>query len=147
MDMNKTFFLRNEKHTPKWRVIDAQGKVVGRLATEIADILRGKDTAKFTPHADAGDYVVVINAHKVVFTGNKLRDKTYEWYTGYMGGLKSLTAQELLQRKPEEIIKKAVKGMLPKNKLADALIKKLKVYASAEHPHQAQIAKEDALVI
>ena len=93
------------------------------------------------------DYVVVINAHKVVFTGNKLRDKTYEWYTGYMGGLKSLTAQELLQRKPEEIIKKAVKGMLPKNKLADALIKKLKVYASAEHPHQAQIAKEDALVI
>jgi len=144
MDMNKTFFLRSEKHTPKWRVIDAKGKIVGRLATEIADILRGKDTAFYTPHADSGDYVIVVNADKVVFTGNKLQGKTYEWYTGYMGGLKSLTAEQLMKRKPEEILMKAVKGMLPKTKLADAIIKKLKVYAGAEHPHQAQVAAKVA---
>lgn len=144
MDMNKTFFLRSEKHTPQWRVIDAKGKIVGRLATEIADILRGKDTAFYTPHADSGDYVIVVNADKVVFTGNKLQGKTYEWYTGYMGGLKSLTAEQLMKRKPEEIIMKAVKGMLPKTKLADAVIKKLKVYAGAQHPHQAQVAVKAA---
>lgn len=141
MDFNKTFFLRSEQHTPKWRVIDAEGKIVGRLATEVADILRGKDTAKFTPHADSGDYVIIINASKVVFTGDKLAKKTYEWYTGYMGGLKSLTAGQMMQRKPEEVMMKAVKGMLPKTKLGDAIIKKLKVYAGSEHPHQAQVAK------
>lgn len=139
MDMNRTFFLRSEKHTPKWRVIDAQGQVVGRLATEIADILRGKDTAQYTPHADGGDYVIVVNASKIVFTGNKLKDKKYEWYTGYMGGLKSLTAEQMIDRHPEDILVKAVKGMLPKNKLADAIIKKLKVYAGSEHPHKAQV--------
>lgn len=141
MDMNKTFFLRNEKHEPKWRVIDAKGQVVGRLATQIADILRGKDTARYTPHADSGDYVIVINAEKVVFTGDKLKNKTYEWYTGYMGGLKSLTAEQMMNRKPDQILMKAVKGMLPKTKLADAIIKKLKVYAGSEHPHKAQVAK------
>lgn len=144
MDMNKTYFLRSEKHSPKWRVIDAKGKIVGRLATEIADILRGKDSAQYTPHADSGDYVIVVNADKVVFTGNKLKGKTYEWYTGYMGGLKSLTAEQMMTRKPEEILMKAVKGMLPKTKLADAIIKKLKVYAGAEHPHQAQVAAKAA---
>ncbi len=142
MDMNKTFFLHNEKHTPAWRLVDAQGQIVGRLATEIADILRGKDKAHFTPHAAGGDYVVVINAEKIVFTGNKLQDKNYEWYTGYMGGLKSLTAEQMLERHPEDILIKAVKGMLPKNKLADALIKRLKVYAGAEHPHQAQLSQK-----
>lgn len=139
--MNRTYFHRSEKHTPKWRIIDAQGKIVGRLATQIADILRGKDTPEYTPHADAGDYVVVINAEKVIFTGNKLQDKKYEWYTGYMGGLKSLTAAQMLARKPEEILRLAVKGMLPKSKLSNAMIKKLKVYAGAEHPHKAQRAQ------
>ena len=141
MDMNRTYFHSSEKHSPKWRVIDAQGKIVGRLATEIADILRGKDTALYTPHADSGDYVVVINADKVTFTGNKLKGKNYEWYTGYMGGLKSLTAEQMLARKPGEVIKLAVKGMLPKSKLSNAIIKKLKVYAGAQHPHQAQLPK------
>lgn len=141
MDMNKTFFLNKQIHTPQWRVVDAQGQVVGRLATQVADMLRGKDRAHYTPHADSGDYVVIINADKVVFTGDKLKNKTYEWYTGYIGGLKSLTAQQMMARKPEEILRLAVKGMLPKSKLSNAIIKKLKIYVGSEHPHQSQITK------
>lgn len=141
MDMNKTFFLNKQIHTPQWRVVDAQGQVVGRLATQVADMLRGKDRAHYTPHADSGDYVVIINADKVVFTGDKLKNKTYEWYTGYIGGLKSLTAQQMMARKPEEILRLAVKGMLPKSKLSNAIIKKLKIYTGSEHPHQSQITK------
>jgi len=139
MDMNRAFFLRKEDRQPKWRLIDAEGKVLGRLATEIADILRGKDKAGFTPHTDSGDYVVVINAEKIRLTGNKLKDKEYARYSGWMGGLKIATAGEILATHPTRIIEHAVKGMLPKNVLSRAILKKLKVYAGAEHPH-SQIA-------
>jgi large subunit ribosomal protein L13 len=140
-DMNKTFFFKKELENPVWRVIDADGKILGRLATEIADILRGKDKATFTPHADAGDYVVVINAEKVVLTGNKWEDKEYQRYSGWVGGLKTTTAQEVLNKHPERLIEHAVHGMLPKNKLSSKLHRKLKIYAGAEHPHKAQVSK------
>ncbi len=140
MDMNRTFFLKKEDQSPRWRVIDAKGEIVGRLATRIADALRGKDRPQFTPHADAGDYVVVINAEKIVFTGNKMDQKIYERYTGYIGNKKTLTAKQVLDKHPERIVEHAVKGMLPKNKLARQLLKKLRVYAGTEHPHKAQIA-------
>ncbi len=140
MDMNKTFFLRAEDEKPRWREIDAKGQIVGRLATQIADILRGKDRAQYTPHADAGDYVVVINADKVVFTGNKMTQKIYQRYTGYMGNRKELTAEQVMEKHPERILELAVRGMLPKNKLARRLLKKLRVYKGDVHPHAAQIA-------
>ncbi len=140
MDMNRAFFLRKEDRDPRWRVIDAEGKVLGRLATEIAEILRGKDKAHYTPHTDAGDYVVVVNAEKIVLTGNKLEDKEYARYSGWMGGLKITTAEELLNKYPERLIEFAVKGMLPKNKLSRQIIGKLKVYAGPHHPHIAQTA-------
>ena len=144
MDMNKTFFLRKEDANPQWRLIDASGKVLGRLATEIADILRGKDQAEFTPHTHSGDYVVVINADKIVLTGNKLNDKVYLSYSGYMGGQKSKTAREIMEKTPGKLIELAVKRMLPrtnKSALSRSTLKKLKVYAGAEHPHVAQISK------
>ena len=137
--MNKTFFLKTGGREKKWNVIDAEGKVLGRLATEIADQLRGKNMPTFTPHADSGDYVVVVNAEKIVLTGNKMRDKIYSRYTGWMGGLKEQTATEVMKKNPTFIIHTAVKGMLPKNKLSRQLIKKLKVYAGSEHPHIAQV--------
>lgn len=140
MDMNKTYFLKKEAQNPTWKLIDAQGQTVGRLATKIADMLRGKDKAEYTPHSDAGDYVVVINADKVVFSGDKWNGKMYARYTGWMGGLKLTSAREMLAKKPEDILMLAVKGMLPKNKLSRQMIKKLKVYAGNEHPHKAQIA-------
>lgn len=140
MDMNKTFFLKNEQRQPQWRVIDATGKVVGRLATEVADMLRGKDKALFTPHADGGDYIVIINADKVVFTGKKFDIKEYWWYTGYQGGRKTMLAKDMLNRHPDHILMHAIKGMLPKNKLSRALLGKLKIYAGAEHPHRAQVS-------
>lgn len=140
MDMNRAFFLRKEDQNPQWRVIDAQGKVVGRLATEIARILRGKDKAIYTPHSDAGDYVVVINAEKVVFTGDKLEQKIYQRYTGWMGNRKELTARQVMEKNPERIVELAVRGMLPKESvLSRQMFKKLKVYKGAEHPHKAQI--------
>ena len=139
MDMNKTFFLRVEDQSPRWRLIDATNLVVGRLATQIADALRGKDRAQFTPHSDAGDYVVVINAHKLVFTGNKMKQKIYDRYTGYIGNKKFLSAEQVMEKNPERIIEIAVKGMLPKNRLSRQLLRKLLVYPGAEHPHQAQI--------
>lgn len=144
MDMNKTFFLRKEDANPQWRLIDASGKVLGRLATEIADILRGKDQAEFTPHTHSGDYVVVINAEKIVLTGNKLDGKVYLTYSGYMGGQKSKTARQIMEKTPEKLIELAVKRMLPrtnKSALSRSILKKLKVYAGSEHPHVAQISK------
>ncbi len=140
MDMNKTFFLRREDEKPRWREIDAQGLIVGRLATKIADALRGKDRATYTPHSDAGDYVVVINADKIVFTGNKMTQKVYQRYTGYMGNRKEFSPEKLMEKHPERILELAVRGMLPKNKLARELLKKLRVYKGAEHPHAAQLA-------
>jgi large subunit ribosomal protein L13 len=143
-------FLRGRKETMKtysakeidlekqWFVIDADGKVLGRMATRIADVLRGKNKPIFTPHVDTGDFVVVVNAEKVKLTGNKLTDKIYYRHSGYPGGLKSASARKLMEKKPEEIIRTAVKGMLPKNKLASRLLKKLKVYKGPEHPHEAQ---------
>jgi large subunit ribosomal protein L13 len=122
----------------KWHLVDAQGKTLGRLATRVAVLLRGKNKAIFTPHVDAGDFVIVVNANKIVLTGNKLQDKLYIHHSGYPGGLKSITAEKLMAKKPERLISMAVQGMLPKTKLGRALIKKLKVYAGANHPHEAQ---------
>jgi large subunit ribosomal protein L13 len=139
--MNKAFFKRKEDRNPQWRVIDANGQVLGRLATQIADILRGKDKPDYTPHTDCGDYVVVINAEKIELTGNKWDGKVYDRYTGYMGGYKTTTAKEMLQKDPTQIIEHAVKGMLPKNKLNSKVFAKLRVYSGSEHPHIAQQPK------
>jgi len=139
MDMNRAFFQKKETRSPRWRVIDADGQIVGRLATKVADMLRGKDTPEYTPHDDAGAYVVVINAEKIMFSGDKMRDKEYQWYTGWIGGLKTLTAEQYMKKDPSFILTHAVKGMLPRNKLSRALLKKLKIYAGAEHPHKAQV--------
>ena len=140
MDMNRSFVLKKEERAPKWIVVDAQGQVLGRLATRIADVLRGKDKAYYTPHTDSGDYVVVINAEKIVLTGNKWEGKEYASYSGWMGGLRVTTAQEMLKKHPTSIIQHAVKGMLPKNKLNRDILKKLKVYTGSEHPHKAQVS-------
>jgi len=129
---------KSETVTRKWYVVDATGKTLGRLSTEIALRLKGKHKPEYTPHVDTGDYIVVINAEKIVVTGNKTQDKIYEHYTGYPGGTKTITFDNLLAKFPTRIIEKAVKGMLPKNPLGYAMIKKLKVYAGAEHPHTAQ---------
>lgn len=144
MDMNKTFYVKKEARTPQWHVIDAEGLVLGRLATKVTHMLRGKDKAHYTPHTDAGDYVIVINADKIVLTGNKWTGKTYERYTGWIGNLKVTTAKELMAKHPTHLIEHAVKGMLPKNRLSRQIIKKLKVYAGAEHPHFAQVATTQA---
>lgn len=121
-----------------WYVIDAEQAIVGRLATQIASILRGKHKPYFTPHVDTGDFVIVVNARKVRFTGNKENDKRYYRYSGYPGGLKSRPAREMRERRPEHIVRHAVKGMLPKGPLGRSMLSKLKVYADAEHPHAAQ---------
>lgn len=125
-----------------WFVVDLEDKVLGRAATEIARVLRGKHKAIYTPSVDAGDFVVVLNADKVKLTGNKMADKMYYRHTGYPGGIRSINAEKLLDKRPEDLIKKAVKGMLPKNKLGRQMFKKLKVYAGSEHPHAAQQPKE-----
>ena len=122
-----------------WYVIDAQGMVVGRLAAQIAPILMGKHRPTYTPHIDTGDYVIVTNVDKVVFTGNKWRQKSYQRYSGYPGGLHSMSYAELMQKSPERAVEKAVKGMLPKNTLGRQMLSKLKVYAGPEHPHKAQM--------
>ena len=124
-----------------WYVVDGTNQTVGRIASKIASVLRGKNKAYYTPHVDCGDYVIVINADKVVFTGNKLEDKQYINYSGYPGGKKEEAAGDLLKRRPEVIMERAVKGMLPKNRLGRKMIKKLFVYAGAEHPHSAQQPK------
>ena len=122
----------------KWYVIDAEGKVLGRLASEIASVLRGKRKPIFTPHVDCGDFVIVINADKVVLTGDKLNQKIHAYHTGYPGGRKEIVYAEMMAKRPEKVIELAVKGMLPKSRLGRQMIKKLKVYAGPEHPHAAQ---------
>ena len=126
------------KASRRWWVIDAEGKPLGRLASRIATTLRGKDKPTFTPHVDTGDFVIVVNAEKIHVTGNKLDQKIYYRHSGYPGGLRERTLREQLDRRPEEVLRKAVKGMLPKNKLAAAQLRKLKIYAGPEHPHAAQ---------
>ena len=134
----KTFYTPVSEIDRKWHVVDADGKVLGRIATEIARYLRGKHKPTFCNFQDNGDFIVVVNAEKIHLTGNKWDDKTYYRHSGYMGGIKSQTAKEVREKKPEELIRMAVKGMLPKNKLGRAQLKKLKIYAGGEHPHQAQ---------
>lgn len=134
----KTHLTPVKDITKNWYVVDAENKVLGRLASEIATRLRGKHKPNYSPSMDVGDFVVVINAEKVKLTGKKLTDKLYHRHSGYMGGLKTQTAKELLEKKPEEVLRSAVKGMLPKNTLGRAQLKKLKVYAGNIHPHSAQ---------
>jgi large subunit ribosomal protein L13 len=136
--ISKTFMAKEDEVDKKWYVVDAEGLVLGRLASEIARRLRGKHKAIFTPHNDTGDFVVVVNAGKVRLTGRKLDQKVYYRYSGFIGGLKETVAKALLARKPGEVLKLAVRGMLPKNSLGRRQLKKLKIYAGAEHPHQAQ---------
>ncbi|TRW50428.1 50S ribosomal protein L13 [Aliidiomarina halalkaliphila] len=134
----KTFVAKPETVKRDWYVIDAEGKTLGRLATEVARRLRGKHKAEFTPHVDTGDYIVIINAEKVTVTGNKAKDKMYHAHSGYPGGLKSISFEKLQAKKPEMIIEAAVKGMLPRGPLGRAVFRKLKVYAGPEHNHAAQ---------
>lgn len=137
----RTYTLKEKDIQREWYVVDAAGKTLGRLATEIAKILRGKHKPYYTPHMDCGDYVIVINADKIRVTGRKLDQKMYYWHSGYPGGLKSITLRRQLQTHPERVLQAAVRGMLPKNRLGRKMFKKLKVYASPEHPHQAQQPK------
>ena len=134
----KTYSLNKEDVTRNWFVLDASDKVLGRLATKIADRIRGKDKPSFTPHTDGGDYVIVVNAEKIRVTGNKLTDKKYYTHSLYPGGLKTRTFKDLVEKNPEKIIKNAVKGMLPKNKLRKEIIKKLKVFKGPDHDHESQ---------
>ena len=136
--MRTTYMAKPNEVERKWLLIDAEGKTLGRLASEAAALIRGKHKPQFTPHLDTGDFVVIINADKVVLTGNKLADKKYYRHSGYSGGLKVTPAGEMLKNKPERMIELAVHGMLPKNRLGNKMKLKLKVYAGAEHPHQAQ---------
>ena len=133
---------KNEDLQKDWFVVDLEDKVLGRAATQIATVLRGKHKAIFTPSVDTGDFVIVLNAEKVRLTGNKLTQKIYYRHSGFTGGLTATSADKMLEKKPEELIKKAVKGMLPKNKLGRQMFKKLKVYCGTDHPHQAQQPKE-----
>ena len=135
----KTQFAKKSDIDRKWYVVDAKDAVLGKLATKVAVYLRGKNKPVFTPNADTGDFIIVINAEKIRLTGKKVTDKIYYHHSGYVGGIKAQSAKELLEKKPELIIEKAVWGMLPKNKLGRMMIKKLKVYRGAEHPHRAQV--------
>jgi len=134
----KTFVAKPAEVKRDWFVVDAEGKTLGRLATEIALRLRGKHKAEYTPHVDTGDYIVVINAEKITVTGNKAKGKIYYHHTGFIGGIKSINFEDLIVRAPERVIEKAVKGMLPKGPLGRAMFRKLKVYAGTEHQHSAQ---------
>ena len=138
----KTWNAKPGEIERQWQLVDAEGQTLGRLATRIADTLRGKDKPQYTPHVDTGDFVVVVNAEKVAVTGKKLDDKLYHRHSGYPGGLRTRTLREQLDRRPEEVIRKAVKGMLPRNRLSRAQLRKLKIYAGPEHPHEAQAPKE-----
>ncbi len=137
----KTFVATPENRQRDWVVVDAEGKTLGRLSTQIADALRGKRKPEYTPHCDVGDYVVVVNAARIRVTGNKRAAKLYHRHTGYPGGIRTRTLGEMLARRPEEVIRKAVRGMLPRNRLARRQLTKLKVYAGPEHPHAAQQPK------
>lgn len=134
----KTFMAKANEVKRKWYVVDAEGKPLGRLASEVAKILRGKNKPEYTPHVDTGDYVIVLNSEKVVLTGKKLDQKLYRRHSQYPGGLKEIKYKHFLAEKPERVIEKAVKGMLPKNSLGRAMFKKLKAYKGTEHPHEAQ---------
>lgn len=136
--MRTTYMAKPNEVERKWYVVDAAGQTLGRLASEVASILRGKMKPTYTPHVDTGDYVIVIDADQIQLTGKKWQKKKYYRHSGYPGGLKETTAQELMAKKPEKLIELAVKGMLPRNSLGRAQLKKLKVYAGSEHPHQAQ---------
>ena len=138
----KTYSAKPGEITREWYLVDAEGKTLGRLATQIADTLRGKRKPQFTPHVDTGDFVIVVNAEKIQVTGNKLDQKRYYRHSGYPGGLRSRTLREQLDRRPTEVLRVAVKGMLPKNRLARQQITKLKIYAGPAHPHEAQAPQE-----
>ena len=134
----KTYVATPATRERRWLVVDARGKTLGRLATQVADALRGKRKPEYTPHIDVGDFVVVVNAEKVAVTGKKLQEKRYFRHSGYPGGLRSRTLAEMLERRPEEVVRLAVRGMLPRNRLGRAQLRKLKVYAGPDHPHAAQ---------
>jgi large subunit ribosomal protein L13 len=134
----KTFVAKEHEVQKKWFLVDADSKILGKLAVQIAVRLRGKHKAIFTPHADTGDFVVVVNADKVALSGKKWSNKIYYRHSGYLGGLKQISARKLLEKKPEDVLRFAVRGMLPKNSLGRRQLKKLKIYAGSEHPHQAQ---------
>ena len=136
--MRTTYMAKPNEVERNWYIIDAEGKTLGRLASEAAALIRGKHKPQFTPHVDTGDFVVVINAEKIVLTGNKMKDKKYYRHSMYPGGLKVMSAEDMIARKPERVIEKAIHGMLPHNRLGDKMRLKLKVYAGSEHPHQAQ---------
>ena len=133
-----TYSAKPTDNPDQWWVVDADGEVLGRLASHVAARLKGKFNPMYTPHVDTGDSVIVVNAAKIKLTGKKLEQKTYYRHSGYVGGIKAITAKKLLESKPEEVIRKAVRGMLPKNSLGRQMVKKLKVYAGSEHPHSAQ---------
>lgn len=141
----KTYMANPDKVEKKWYVIDAEGKTLGRLSSEVAKILRGKNKPEFTPHVDCGDYVIVVNAEKIRVTGKKLDQKIYYAHSEYVGGMKEATLKEMMAKKPEKVIELAVKGMLPKGPLGRSMIKKLFVYAGPDHKHQAQ--KPEALTV
>jgi large subunit ribosomal protein L13 len=141
----KTYTAKPGEIEREWFLVDAEGQTLGRLATRIADTLRGKGKPQYTPHVDTGDFVVVVNAEKIAVTGSKLDSKMYYRHSGYPGGLRQRTLREQLERRPTEVLRVAVKGMLPKNKLAAAQLRKLKIYAGPDHPHEAQAPKELAL--
>jgi large subunit ribosomal protein L13 len=141
MYRQKTYVLKSEETVKNWHLIDASGLVVGRLATEVARILRGKNLATYTPNTDSGDFVVIINCEKVSFTGQKWKNKIYHWHTNHIGGLKQRTAREQLAKHPEKILMEAVKGMLPKTSLGRKQLTKLKIFSGSEHCHQAQMPK------
>ena len=134
----KTYMQRKEDVARNWYVVDAEGQTLGRLATKVANVLRGKHKPTYTPHVDGGDYVIVVNANKVVLTGNKLNDKIYYNHSRYTGGLRERTAKEMIEKYPVEMVERAVKGMLPKGRLGRQMYKKLFVYAEGNHPHSAQ---------
>ena len=134
----KTYQAKKEELGYKWYLVNAEGKVLGRLATELAKILRGKNKPTYTPHVDTGDFVIVVNAGKVALTGKKMKDKIYYHHTGYPGGIKEMNAEKLLAKKPTEMIRMAVRGMLPKNSLGRQMLRKLKIYGGPNHPHDAQ---------
>ncbi|MBF8257997.1 MAG: 50S ribosomal protein L13 [Actinobacteria bacterium] len=140
--MKRTEYFTRDEANQVWHVVDAEGKVLGRLATKVAEVIRGKNKTRFTPNADIGDFVIVVNADKVKLTGKKMTEKTYYRHSGFMGGLKSTTPEKVLTSKhPERLVEWAVRGMLPKSRLGDRLITKLKVYAGPDHPHKAQQPK------
>lgn len=135
----KTYQAKKEEVEHRWYLVDAEGKVLGRLATELANVLRGKNKPTFTPHVDTGDFVIVVNAGKVILTGKKLKDKMYSRHSGYPGGFRQVSAGKLMAQKPTEVLRIAVRGMLPKNSLGRQMLRKLKIYSGATHPHEAQM--------